>query len=310
MNKQEFTYPSSNGVNQIHAVAWYPEGTPKAILQIVHGMVEYVERYEDFAVYMANQGFLVCGEDHLGHGGSAGDDGFGYFGQNGNAHVIADIGKLRAIMQEKHPELPYTMLGHSMGSFLTRQYIMEGDPVNSEGLSGVIIMGTGWTPAPVLKMGMAVTGLLGAIRGNKHRSNLVEAMAFGSYNKRIENNRTPKDWLTKVDEIVDENLSNPWSNYRFTVNAYYNMFKGISKAQDTSLMAKLPEGMKILLVAGTEDPVGNYGEGVRKTFMELTEKSPCDVDIIMYEGDRHEILNETDREDVYKDILEWLNACI
>lgn len=312
MNKQTLNYLSSNGVSQIHAVCWYPDGEPKAILQIVHGMIEYVERYEDFAVFMADNGYIVCGEDHLGHGWTAKDESeLGYFGRNGNAHVIADIGKLREIMQEKHPELPYMMLGHSMGSFLTRQYLMEGEEVaNATGLAGAIIMGTGWTPAPMLKLGMAITGVLGAIKGEKHKSNLVEGIAFGSYNKRIKNARTAKDWLTKVDEIVDENLSNPKSNYKFTVNAYYNMFKGISKAQDTSLMARLPEGLKLLLVAGTEDPVGAYGEGVRKTFMELTEKSPCDVDIIMYEDDRHEILNETDRAEVYQDLLEWLDECI
>lgn len=312
MNKQEFTYPSSNGTSQIHAVAWYPDGEPKAILQIVHGMIEYIERYEDYAVFMADNGYIVCGEDHLGHGWTAKDESeLGFFGKNGNAHVIADIGKLREIIQEKHPELPYLMLGHSMGSFLTRQYLVEGEEkANACGLSGAIIMGTGWTPGPVLKLGMAITGVLGAIRGERHKSRLVEGMAFGTYNKRISNSRTEKDWLTKVDEIVDENLSNPKSNYQFTVNGFYNMFKGITRAQDIKAMGRLPEGLKLLLVAGTEDPVGGYGEGVRKTFMALTDNSPCDVDIIMYDGDRHEILNETDRDEVYADLLEWLNSCI
>ena len=288
MNKKEFYYPSTDGKTQIHAIRWEPEGEPKAILQIIHGMVEFIDRYNDFAAYLADHGYLVTGEDHLGHGASVQSDEYhGYFGKEGNAWVIADIHRLREMMQKEFPDVPYLMMGHSMGSFLIRQYITENGADYAKGLSGVIIMGTGWQPAAVLSAGKTVAKMLG-----------------------INKPRTISDWLTKDEKIVDWYRKQPWCTFHFTPNAYYHMFSGMQKAHDIERMKKLPEGLRILITSGAEDPVGAWGEGVRKTFMVYSDNTKCDVSIRIYDDDRHEILNETDKEQVYADMLEFLDSCI
>ena len=310
MNKKNIYYPSTDGKTQIHAIVWEPDGEPKAILQIIHGMVEFIDRYDDFAKFLNKHGFLVAGEDHLGHGESVQSDEYhGYFGEEGNAHVIADIHHLRELLQKEYPNTPYLMLGHSMGSFLIRQYITENGCAYAEGLKGVIVMGTAWQPAPVLAMGKLMAKLLGTKKVGKS-AELIDKMSFGSYLKRIENPKTISDWLTKDEKIVEWYRNEPWCTFHFSPNAYYNMFLGMQKAHDIERMKKLPEGLPILFCAGAEDPVGNWGEGVRKAFMVYTENTPCEVSIKLYDGDRHEILNELDKEQVYADMLEFLEGCI
>ena len=310
MNKKNIYYPSTDGKTQIHAIVWEPDGEPKAILQIIHGMVEFIDRYDDFAKFLNKHGFLVAGEDHLGHGESVQSDEYhGYFGEEGNAHVIADIHHLRELLQKEYPNTPYLMLGHSMGSFLIRQYITENGCAYAEGLKGVIVMGTAWQPAPVLAMGKLMAKLLGTKKVGKS-AELIDKMSFGSYLKRIENPKTISDWLTKDEKIVEWYRNEPWCTFHFSPNAYYNMFLGMQKAHDIERMKKLPEGLPILFCAGAEDPVGNWGEGVRKAFMVYTENTPCEVSIKLYDGDRHEILNELDKEKVYADMLEFLEGCL
>ena len=310
MNKKEFYYPSVDGKTQIHAIRWEPEGEPKAILQIVHGMVEFIDRYDDFAKYLTGYGFLVTGEDHLGHGASVQSDEYhGYFGKDGNSWVIADIHQLRLKMNEEFPNTPYLMLGHSMGSFLVRQYITEKDARYAEGLKGVIIMGTGWQPAFTLTAGKLVATILGKDKVGK-KAPMIDKMGFGAYLKRIPDARTTSDWLTKDEKIVDWYRAQPWCTFSFTPNGYYHMFSGMQKAHDISRMKKLPEGLPLLFASGAEDPVGTWGEGVRKAYMVYSENTPCDVSIKLYDGDRHEILNETDRAQVYEDMREFLEYCL
>lgn len=297
-------------MTRIHAIIWEPSGEPKAIVQIVHGMIEYIDRYDEFARYLCDNGFLVCGEDHLGHGESVMSDEYhGFFGKNGNAWVISDIHKLRTIMQKEYPDLKYMMLGHSMGSFLVRQYIVEHNAEYAKGLSGVVVMGTGWQPNAVLQAGRAVAKMLGTSKVGKS-AKLIDLMSFGSYLKKIDNPRTVNDWLTKENDIVDKYRDNPWCTFHFTPNAYFHMFSGMLKAHDTGLMHNLPADLPLLLTSGAEDPVGNWGEGVRKAYMAYLENSPCKVDIRLYDDDRHEILNETDREDVFKDLRAFFDNCL
>ncbi|MBQ6456724.1 MAG: alpha/beta hydrolase [Mogibacterium sp.] len=310
MVKKDFYYPSVDGKTQIHAIRWEPEGEPKAILQIIHGMIEFIDRYSDFAEYLTEHGYLVVGEDHLGHGESVQSDEYhGYFGRDGNEWVIADIHQLRLMIHGEYPELPYLMLGHSMGSFLVRQYITEKDCRYAEGLSGVIVMGTGWTPGAVLAAGKAVARLLG-VRKVGRKAKMIDVMSFGNYLKKIDNPRTISDWLTKDNEIVDWYRAQPWCTFHFTPNGYYHMFRGMQKAHDINRMKNLPAGLPILFTSGAEDPVGAWGEGVRKAFMVYSENTECEVSIKLYDDDRHEILNETDRATVYADMLEFLDYCL
>ena len=310
MTKKEFYYPSADGETQIHAIRWEPEGEPKAILQIIHGMVEYIDRYNDFATFLAEEGFLVTGEDHLGHGASVKSDEYhGYFGEKGNEWVIADIHKLRQMTHDEFPDTPYLMLGHSMGSFLIRQYITEDDASYADGLTGVIVMGTAWQPDAVMKFGKLLAKMRGLDDPNADASN-IEKISFGSYLKRIDNPKTISDWITRDDEIVAKYRANPWCTFSFTPNAYYHMFDGMLKAHDKKRMQKLPAGLPILFCAGAEDPVGNYGEGVRKAFQEYVKNTECDVQLKIYDDDRHEILNELDKDKVYQDMLGFINYCL
>ena len=310
MTKKDFYYPSADGRTKIHAIRWEPEGAPVAIVQIIHGMIEFIDRYDEFATYLAEHGFLVTGEDHLGHGESVISDKYhGYFGEKGNEWVIADIHHLRQMMQEEFPDKKYLMLGHSMGSFLVRQYITEQDAEYAKGLSGVVVMGTGWTPNAVSGIAKTLAKLLGTDKVGK-TAETIDKMAFGAYLKKIDNPRTVSDWLTKDTEIVDQYRANPWNTFHFTPNAYYHMFAGMQKAHDINRMKKLPAGLPLLFTSGAEDPVGNWGEGVRKAFMVYTENTECKVDIRLYDNDRHEILNETDRANVFADLLAFFEHCL
>lgn len=312
--KKNFYYPSADSRTKIHAVEWTPEsekekqsqseGQTKAVLQICHGMVEYIDRYDEFASFLAERGYVVVGHDHLGHGESvAGETEYGYFHETrGNECVIEDIRALRRQTEEKYPGIPYFMLGHSMGSFLVRQYIQtEGN-----GLAGAIIMGTGYQSGALLALGRAVCRVAAAFGGWHCRSGLVNAMAFGGFNRRFHPARTPMDWLTKDEKIVDAYLANPWCTFTFTVNAYDQMFRGMQQLVRKDSLRELPKELPLFLTAGAQDPVGGFGKDVEKVFRKYKDCGCTDVRLKLYEGDRHEILNETDRQNVYQDLYEWL----
>lgn len=303
--KQEFAYLSKDGHTRIHAVEWIPEKEVKAVLQISHGMVEYIERYDAFASYLAERGYYVTGQDHLGHGKSViSDSELGYFGKSeGNACVIGDIETLRELTQKKYPDKPYFMLGHSMGSFLLRQYLKR----YGEGLSGAIIMGTGYHSSAELYAGKTLCRIFSKIKGDHYRSQLVNRLAFGSYNKKFRPVRTEADWLSKDREIVDAYVKNKWCTFIFTVNAYENMFTGMLELTGKSGMSGIPKELPVFFVAGKDDPVGNFGKSVVKVYKEYQNLGMKDVSIKLYKDDRHEILNETDRYQVYEDLYRWMN---
>ena len=310
MRKKEVYYPSIDGKTNIHALRWEPDKKPKAILQIIHGMSEYIDRYDEFACYLAEHGFIVVGEDHLGHGESVqSEKHYGYFGKDGNAWVIADIHQLRLMMVEEFPDLPYLMMGHSMGSFLLRQYITEKDARYAEDLKGVILMGTGWQRMPAIKVAKRLTKALGVNKVGR-KSKLIDIIAFRKNLRRIPNIKTANDWLSRDEEVIRQYREDPICGFHFTTNGYYHMFASMEKAHDLERMSKLPEGLPILFVSGADDPVGDWGEGVRKAFMVYSDYTDCDVDIRLYGEDRHEILNELDKDRVYEDLLGFLEYCL
>lgn len=307
-HKEDFYFNSASGTTKIHAVRYIPDGEIRAILQISHGMVEYVERYEAFALYLNSKGILVTGNDHLGHGKSINSrDELGYFAkEDGNHAVLYDLYQLTQITKEKYPGIPYFLLGHSMGSFYARQYLCEF----GHELDGAIIMGTGCQPLALVKAGRLLTSLIALFKGWHYRCEFVNNMAFGSYNKKFEPARTSKDWLSKDEAIVDKYVADEYCNFIFTLNAYYNMFTGISRLYNKKLLSQMPKSLPVLFVAGEDDPVGDFGKGVLKSVDMFKNTGMQNVKVKLYPTDRHEILNETDFRQVYDDLYTWLASFI
>lgn len=304
MKRQNFTMNSHDGRTKLHGVMWIPEGEVCGIVQLVHGMIEYIERYDALACHLAEQGIFVIGHDHIGHGESVvSQEEWGFFDEdNGNKILLEDIHQIRLRAQEKYPDVPYVILGHSMGSFLTRQYLC----LHGNGICAAAIIGTGHMPAEVLRLGMFVASALAMRKGWHHKSKLLKIMAFGSYNKRIKPLRTPCDWISRDEAVVDAYVAGPKTSFEFTVNGYYNLFYSMLCLTKNSYLKQMPKTVPILLAAGEEDPVGNYGKGVKKVQEELLALGVHEVECILYPEDRHEIFNELDREKVYEDVGGWI----
>lgn len=306
--KVEFTFLSRDGRTPVHAVRWVPEsGKCRAILQITHGMTEFIERYEPFAQFLAEHDILVVGHDHIGHGQSVGSrEDWGYFAKDKPAKILVqDMHRLRLIVQKQYPGLPYFMLGHSMGSFLLRRYLSS----RGKGLSGAIIMGTGYTDPLMSQTGITLANLLAKAYGWHHRSNLLTRMALGS-NKRFDmtGEHPENSWLTKDAEIVRWYYKQPACTFTFTLNGYLGLFDTVRYCCLQENADRIPKNLPMLLVSGADDGVGGYGKGVRKV-MEMYQKAGIrDLKMVLYENDRHEILNELDRGRVYADLLDWMET--
>ncbi len=304
MKKIAFKYPSADGRTQIHAIAWKPDqGEIAGILQISHGMIEYVERYEPFAEYLTEKGFVVAGNDHLGHGLSVvSQDDWGFFApEKGSDLVVEDLNFLRMQMQKEYQDIPYFMLGHSMGSFLLRKYLSK----YGRGLAGAVIMGTGTQKTVTVAAGKALCRFLALFKGWHYRSPLVDQQVFSGNNKRFQAGSTDS-WLTKDAEIVKAYNSNPCCTFKFTLNGFYNLFDTIHFINRKGNIQSIPRDLPMFFVSGEDDPVGNYGTGVKTAFDTYRKAGIKDITWKLYSGDRHEILNETDKEIVYEDIYKWL----
>lgn len=308
MSRSEFYYNSSDGKTKIRAIKWIPENEIKAVLQISHGMLEHIERYEEFAEYMAEHGVLVAGNDHIGHGNSVlGEECRGYFGEkDGNIVLIEDMHTLMNIIQEQYHNKPYFILGHSMGSFLTRQFITEyGNEID-----GVVISGTGQQPLGLIKFGILVTKLIASFKGWNYRSKFVDFLALGGNNNKFKPARTKFDWLTRDDGIVDDYISDSRISFIFTLNGFYNMFKGMLRMNEPKKLEQIPKNLSMIFLSGENDPVGRFGKDVIKVFNMYEDLKLSNISMKLFKGDRHEILNELDREQVYEEILMWLDESI
>ncbi len=311
MNTTNFTFLSNDGKTAVHAVKWTPDsGEYKAILQITHGMVEFIERYEPFAKFLTDHDYMVVGHDHIGHGQSvASQDDWGYFcEENPSDTVVADMHKLRTLIQDENPNVPYFMLGHSMGSFMLRKYLA----FHNENLRGAIIMGTGFTPGNMTELALKLTSLVTKFRGSRYRSKLIQGLAFGADYKGFDmtGEKPENSWLTKEVEIVKAYYNEPRCTYMFTVNGYKGLFEAVSFSCNPENAALLPKKLPLFIVSGDKDPVGGLGKGVMVVYEMYKDMGIQDLTYKLYEDDRHEILNETDKQTVFEDILAWMNVRI
>ena len=309
MIKKDITYSSSNKKTKIHAIICLPKNNQfTRIFQILHGMCEYIERYLPFIEYLTTKGFIVVGHDHLGHGQSINSlDDLGYFGEpNPTEFLIKDIHTLRKITQEKYPNLPYFMCGHSMGSYLLRQYICD----YSKGLAGIIILGTGYMSPCESLMALGFLNVMACLKGMKHRSKLSRKISFemGPY-KKFDNEKKDltNSWISRDPEVVRQYYTDNKCQFEFTINGYYGMVQSIRYSCNPTNVAKINKDIPVLFVSGDNDPVGNNGEGVKKSYEIMKLVGSVDVTLKLFEGARHELLNELNKDEVYDYILNWVN---
>lgn len=304
MVRNEFTFPSADGKTAVHAVEWLPEGRPRAVLQLSHGVAEYILRYEPLAEYLTARGFAVGGHDHLGHGGSVAPGAARlYFGPRGSWNwVVDDIYTRYGLLKKQFPDVPLFLLGHSMGSFLARTYLIRYPGT----VDGCILMGTGQMPAAVVAGGRAVAALERRRVGVDQTSPVVDQLAFGAYNRRFAPNRTAFDWLSLNEDNVDRYIADPLCGGNASIGLFREMLWGLRFIATPANLKKMNVNTPILFVSGAMDPVGDCGRGVQRAYRSFLRAGSRDVSIRLYPELRHEILNETCREEIFQDLYLWL----
>lgn len=299
---EKFSFLSSDQKTTLAAYRVIPE-KPKAMVQISHGMCEYFLRYEGFAEFLAAHGFLVFGHDHLGHGSSAkSEDDLGFTAEGGGADLLVeDVLALSQKMKKEHPALPLILFGHSMGSFIAREALAR----NGALYHAAVICGTGGPDTPAAA-GKLLASLLMKIKGERYRSNLLKKIAFSGYNKKFEKNCDPNAWLTRDGAVVEKYNADPMCAYVFTLRAYHDLFTLVDWVSKKDHATRLPQSLPILLVSGEEDPVGAWGRGVKKVYERMETAGVRNVTLKLYPAMRHEILNEIEKEQVWSDLLAWM----
>lgn len=303
---KEFTFPVRNHT-QIHCCQWVPEGKPKAVIQIVHGIAEYAARYDELAKVFTDHGFVVVAEDHMGHGESISQDIPQGCVSGGWAALVSHTCRLLRMTKEQYPNLPYFIYGHSMGSFMTRTLLYTYTDLD---LAGAVISGTGWMPTVVLKSGRAVCRAEGKRKGMNSTSPLINKLMFGSYNKGFDHPRTPVDWLSRDEAEVDKYIADPLCGFDASIGLAYEMLGGMLQNQDKNNLAQMPKDLPVFFVSGDQDPVGSNGKGVRQAFEAFRAAGLRDVSLKLYPGGRHEMHNEINRQELHADVLAFLDRIL
>ena len=285
----DFTFASSTGKNHIHARQCMPDGAPRAVLQIAHGIAEHIERYDDFASFLAQNGILVVGNDHLGHGKSvSAPEDLGFFAEdNGWDHVVQDMDKLHDLIKADHPDLPYIFFGHSMGSFLTRTYIVK----HPEKPDLVILSGTGHQSKALVYSGYAMAEAIVRAKGPRADGRFLNDLAFGAYNKKVPFPMTDFDWLSQDHEMVRKYINDPLCGFVAKASLYRDMMGGIKFVTDQKNIDAMNKDTPVYFMSGDKDPVGDYGKGVERAYKAFCQAGLRDVFMRLYPDGRHEMLN-------------------
>lgn len=303
----DFSYKADDGL-EIFACKWVgnSEAPPKAIVQIAHGMAEHIKRYDSFARELVSQSIFVYGNDHRGHGQTGSKtNSIGYFAdEQGFEKVVKDMETLTSIIEKEFPGVPIFLLGHSMGSFLSRRYIQ----LYGERLAGVILSGTGGDPGFIGKIGKMVAAREMKKKGPRTASSLMNKLTFGSYNKAFRPTRTEFDWLSRDEKEVDKYIADPLCGGVFSSGFFHDLLEGLETVNKPENIMATPANLPIFLISGSKDPVGGDTKGVLKTFQAYKAEGMQNVDYKFYEDARHELLNETNRDEVHTDVIHWINT--
>lgn len=282
---------------------WIPEGSPRGIVQILHGMVEYIDRYDEFASFLATNGFVVAGDDHRGHGLTAGEENLGkvpeghtYFDTIDDAFVLTEY------LKDKFPELPIFLFGHSYGSFLAQGYIEK----HSKDIKGCVLCGSAKMDTPDVKMGKAVANLQFKLYGKDKPANLIRKLSFGGYDKPFKKEKRANAWLNRDVDACEKYNNDKFCNYTMSIGFYKYFFDGLSKIYEKERLESISKDLPVFIISGDNDPVGNMGKLVRELYDMYVGLNMKNIDIKLYNKSRHEILNELNKEEVYQDVLDWI----
>ena len=305
---KDFYFNSSTGKNKIHARMCVPDAEPRAIVQIIHGIAEYIDRYDEFMSFLADNGIIAVGTDHLGHGKSIeSEEQTGFFAyDNGWDYVVRDEEVLRLAMHENYPELPIIVFGHSMGSFMARTLLIR----YPDAFNAAIISGTGNQGAALVNGGLFMGNLVTGRKGAHHYSKFLNNLAFGSYNKIYDNPKTEYDWLSRDEANVQKYIDDPLCGFIPSCSLFRDMMTGVKFITNKKNLTAMNKDMPVYFMSGDMDPVGECGKGVQKAYNNFLEAGMKDVSIKLYPGGRHEMLNEINKDEVYTDILAWLDSKI
>ncbi len=293
---------------KIYYHKWIPEKEIKGILLIAHGMAEHSERYDDFAEFLNKNSFAAFANDHRGHGKTAGSpDKVGFVSsENGWEIIVNDFLKMKQVAKNQYPVIPLFALGHSMGTFILRDIALNNDEHISGDLKGIILSGTGCGLGLMGQIGKLIFKLEISKKGADGKSKLLHDMSFGKYNKSFKPNRTEYDWLSTNNENVDKYIEDPYCGGVFSASFFRDLAYGIEKVNSFKNIKNVNKNLPVLLISGEKDPVGNFTKGVRRVYKDYLRAGVSDIQMKFYEGFRHEILNETGKEKVYEDILDWM----
>lgn len=300
---EEIRFPSADGVHTVAASMYTMPGVPvRAVLQLSHGMCEYVQRYCPMAQWYAQRGIALAGNDHLGHGGTANKGEHGHYGEpRGRYHLLNDLHTMNGIIHQKFPGVPVFLYGHSMGSFYARWYAEKWP----ESIAAVIISGTAG-PSFMNVIGQRLAGLIARVKGPRYVSPLMVKLNFGSYCKRIKNAKSANDWLTRDEAVVKAYDADGLCTFQFTASTYREMLATLNHVSSRAWAESVNKDLPVLLIAGDGDPVGDYGKGVRRVWAMLGDAGVKDLTCQIFEGGRHELHNETNRDEVFDYVLTWI----
>lgn len=303
VKKEWVTFPSSNGSDTVTGYFYGSLVEPRAVVQISHGMCEYLALYDDVAAFLVKRGFAVCGNDHLGHGATSGDtrqNGF-FAEKDGAKYVLQDLATMNRLAQQRYPNVPVVLLGHSMGSFFARAYAAQ----YGETIAGLVLSGTSG-PNPLAGVGRTLAKTLMKLYGPRYISKKLNHLVFGGYTRRIPYPRTPHDWISRDVDFIDRYRMDPKCTFYFSVSAFYELFTVLRQVNTEKWAGEVPLALPIYLYSGTEDPVGDYGRGVRISYELLRETGHRDLTLRLYRGGRHDMLHERNQEEVRMELLTWL----
>lgn len=304
MNKREFYYPSSDGKTRIHAVEWSPDESPKAILQIAHGVTEYILRYEEFAEFLTSKGIIVVGNDHIGHGSSIAENAKPmYFGPEGSfKYAVDDVNTLYKTTKEKYENIPYIILGFSLGSFIVRRFLID----YPDTVDGAILVGTGQIAPIKIKIAKFIAKSEAKKHGEDNPTPMIKSLSFDNYNKLFKPNRTDYDWLCLSKTSLDKYIRDKNRGKELSAGLFREMLSGMEYTGNLENIKKMNKDIPIIFLSGEMDPVGEKGKSVKKAYSDFKKVGIEDVDMKLYKDLRHDILHEDNCVEIYNDIYNFI----